>query len=267
MPGHFSFDRLLLRETVMQFRRLIMAALTVGFLASLVLSAAQIFAVNPIIFAAESFEVEEMVEADHDHGSHHHDADAWAPADGSERTSYTLLSNFGAGIGYAAILLALMAQIQQQGLTRLTPAKGLLWGLSGFLAFFLAPGLGLPPEIPGAAAAKIEHRQVWWMMCVFCMIVAMMLLAFAPKKLKALAVLFIIVPYLVNAPHLSGPMFSHPDAAAVTALNALHSKFIVVSALSNIVFWSVLGALAAWALNRWVLADQHNTENGETVAA
>ena len=232
----------------MVFRRIIFNAVVVGALAGLLLSVLQIISVNPIIFAAEAFEVVE-----HDHGSHDHSGEAWAPADGGERTLYTVLSNMLAGVGFASVILALMSQFQLQGLTRLNLAKGVLWGAAGFIAFFVAPGLGLPPEIPGIEASPVEHRQTWWVLAVFGVGAGLLVLAFAPAKFKALGALLIALPYVINAPHPEGPAFTHPDPAAVEALTALHEKFIMMSGVSNLVFWLVLGLVSAWVLNRRVL--------------
>jgi adenosylcobinamide kinase/adenosylcobinamide-phosphate guanylyltransferase len=38
----------------------------------------------------------------------------------------------------------------------------MFWGLAGFAVFTLAPGLGLPPELPAMPAADLLARQVWW---------------------------------------------------------------------------------------------------------
>ena len=35
---------------------------------------------------------------------------------------------------------------------------GLLWGFAGFAVFTLAPGLGLPPELPAMPAAELLPR-------------------------------------------------------------------------------------------------------------
>lgn len=252
----------------MIFRRIILAALLVGFVAGLVLSAAQIAAVNPIIFAAESFEVEGA----HDHGSHDHSEEEWAPADGAERTGYTIVANVLAGIGFSAVILALMSQIQLQGLASVTPLKGLLWGFGGFVAFFVAPGIGLPPEIPGIEAAPVEHRQAWWLLAVVSVGVGLLVLSFAPLKLKALGVVLAALPYLVNIPHHQGAAFAHPDAEAVATLTQLHQQFIIASGFSNFAFWLVLGAVSAWLLKAWVLRDIQldggsGGENSEPIGA
>lgn len=242
----------------MIFRRLIISALLVGLLSGLILSLVQVMAVNPIIFAAESFEVSESEPATHvqhdnsDGHSHTHSEEAWSPNDGAERTLYTMISNVLAGIGFSALLLALMSQLQGQGLARVNLLKGCIWGVAGFLAFFVAPGIGLPPEIPGIEAAVIESRQLWWTITVTGVGVGLLLLFFAPMKLKILGAFSILAPYLMSIPHNDGPAFSHPDPEAVEKLTELHQQFILASGFTNLVFWLALGAISAWALNRFV---------------
>lgn len=189
-----------------------------------------------------------------DHIGHSHDAEAWTPADGGERTFYTFASNILAAIGFAAVLLALMVQTHTQGLTRVTPLKGLAWGGAGFIALFVVPAIGLPPEIPGMEAAAIDNRQGWWMLAVSAAVAGLACLAFAPKKVKALGLVVIAVPYWVGAPHPEGAAITHADTEAVTALTQLHADFVMASALTNLVFWLVLGLLSAYLLSRKLLA-------------
>lgn len=281
----------------MLFRNIVLTALLVGLLTGVLLSILQLVGVTPIIFAAETFETEE-VEATpvaleltegpvlavkpaapaHDHSTHDHHApaeapvvsapvesatpeaadghghvhneEAWAPADGGERTFYTFVSNILAAIGFAAVLLALMAQTHLQGLTRLSPAKGLLWGAAGFIALFVIPAIGLPPEIPGMEAAAIENRQGWWLVAVLSAVVGLACVAFAPLKVKGLGFVIMAIPYFVGAPHQAGPAITHPDPQAVVAMQQLHSDFIVASAATNLMFWLVLGLVSAWLLSR-----------------
>ncbi len=233
----------------MIFRRTIFSSLIIGLIAGLVLSLCQVLSVNPIIFSAETFEIE----SSHDHGSHDHSAEAWSPEEGAERTAYTVLANVFAGTGFAALLLALMSQLQLMAVTRLTLLKGLAWGVAGFTAFFIAPGIGLPPEIPGIEAKPVEHRQTWWLFTVILVALGLMVMAFAPLKYKALGAVSLVLPYLVTIPHHQGPAFSHPDAEAVETLTRLHQEFIVATGLSNLAFWLVLGLASAWLLNVWVL--------------
>ena len=98
----------------MIFTRIIYSAILVGVVTGALLSVMQVLTVDPIIFASESYEVAEpegeaAAAGDDDHG-HSHSHDGWGPEDGAERTLYTVLSNMSAGIGFAAILLALMSQ-------------------------------------------------------------------------------------------------------------------------------------------------------------
>jgi cobalt transporter subunit CbtA len=246
------------------FRRIIYSALLVGFFAGLILTAAQITVVNPVIFAAEAFEIADS-EGGHDHGAHSHSEEAWAPEDGRERTAYTLLSSISGAIGFAVILLALMSQFQLQGLTNVRPGNGVLWGVVGFITFFVAPGIGLPPEIPGVEAAAVEFRQLWWAFTVIAVGIGIGILVFGLPKYKLVGLVSVAMPYIVGAPHISGPEFSHPDPAAVEVLQSLHSQFIMVSGLSNLLLWVVLGVMCAVALNKWVLVGEGST-NGSNAA-
>ncbi|MBV1870650.1 MAG: CbtA family protein [Gammaproteobacteria bacterium] len=234
----------------MLFRRIILNALLVGLVAGVLLSVLQFVAIDDIIIGAEQYEaaVEESAGP----------ISQWEPDDGLQRTALTLVSNVFAGIGFSAVLLALMSQLQSQGIAKLNTFKGFLWGLAGYTAFFAAPGIGLPPEIPGVDAASLQQRQLWWLLAVICVGGGLLLLAFAKNKFKPLGGVSLFIPYLVGAPHHDGPAFSHADLAVIESLNALHHEFILASGLSNLVFWVVLGSACAWALNRWVLVDEYS---------
>ena len=148
----------------MLLRVIIYSALLIGLLVGLLLTGLQSVVVNPIIFASEAYETEEVAPVAaapyaHDHGAHEHNDEAWGPEDGAERLFYTALANVIASIGFAAVLLALMSQTQLQGWTSSSLGKGVLWGLAGFIAFFAASGMGLPPESPGIEAAPLASRQ------------------------------------------------------------------------------------------------------------
>ena len=71
--------------------------------------------------------------------------EGWAPADGFERFAFSVLANIVTGIGFALVLVAVSEFAGGIGNWR----QGIFWGLAGFAAFTLAPGLGLPPELPG----------------------------------------------------------------------------------------------------------------------
>src|SRR5215510_8018985 len=119
------------------FRQILFTAAVAGFLGGALLTLLQnigTVGVVPLILQAETYEnaaETAAVPADATTASHEHEhsADAWAPADGVERLGYTLLTNVVMAVGFALML---------------------------------APSLGLPPEVPGTAAAPLADRQVWW---------------------------------------------------------------------------------------------------------
>lgn len=241
----------------MIFRRTIFSSLFVGLLAGLILSLFQVLTINPIIFEAESFEIEQA----HDHASHDHSEGMWAPSDGIERTVYTVMANAAAGIAFSAILLSLMSQLQLQRVTRLSLIKGAGWGVAGFLVFFVAPGIGLPPEIPGVDAQAIEHRQVWWLLAVISAAAGLLLIAFTPVKFKVAGAVALALPYLIAAPRHEGATFLHPDAEVVATLTRLHHDFIITSGIGSLAFWLVLGVISAWVLNSWILSESNTLDD------
>jgi cobalt transporter subunit CbtA len=260
----------------MIFRSIITHALLLGLVTGIFLSITQHIGVTPIIFAAEAFEQGEEPQQAHAHAEHHddhhdeqahshsHDTEAWAPEDGAERTFYTYVSNVLAAIGFAAVLLALMTQVHLQGhlqgVAKISIGRGLLWGSAGFIALFLVPGIGLPPEIPGIEAAVIGSRQNWWVLAVVSAAVGLGVIAFAPSLYKAGGAVLLALPFLVGAPHPAGPAFTHPDPKVVESLTSLHQQFIIASGISSLMFWLLLGAACAWVLQRWS-HEQQSTQN------
>lgn len=257
----------------MYFRRIVLTSLLIGLVGGLFMTLGQQWLVAPIIFASEQYEggdadpvvadaAADSQAADHPHDGpslatqdHHHDDEAWAPEDGAERFIYSALSNVLAGIGFSALLLAVMCQLQLFGLTRLSSLKGLLWGLAGFGTFFVAPSLGLPPEIPGIEAAPLENRQAWWVATVLATAVGLGVLAFASKWVKLAGIAVLVVPHVVAAPQIVGPEFAHPDPQVVQVLMSLHADFIMATVVTNGVFWLVTGLMSGWVLNRSILKD------------
>jgi cobalt transporter subunit CbtA len=241
----------------MIFSRIIYSAILIGFVGGVLLTSLQIASLNPIIFLAESYladtaETTTGSSDGHSGHSHEHDDEAWVPAHGRERTAYTLLANILASTGFAAMVLALMCQFCLARKGNISWSQGSLWGLAGFTALFLAPTIGLPPEIPGMTAAAVEHRQIWWALCALSVAIGLGILAFAPVRVKATGLLFLAIPYIVGAPQIDAPMFRHPDPSVVQTLVDLHQQFVFISATSNLIFWLVLGLACRFAFNRWL---------------
>lgn len=229
-------------------KRIAQTAGFAGLLAAVVLTLLQSLWVTPLILHAETFEggdpaTEVIIEhshADgeqaHDHGvaGHSHDGEAWAPEDGWQRLLATGLSNLVVAVGFALMLAGLFT-LRAPNQTW----QGLLWGLAGFATFSLAPSLGLPPELPGTAAADLLLRQYWWIGAAASTAVGLALLAFAPHwALRILGLLILAVPHLIGAPH--------PEIHESLVPQAMEHEFILASLLTNVAFWIVLGLLAAW---------------------
>ncbi|MEB0136840.1 CbtA family protein [Actimicrobium sp. CCC2.4] len=186
-----------------------------------------------------------LITAEHSHG-HQHEAAAndgnaethaestqWQPADGFERLFYTTLANVSLAVGFALLLGSVLYLRGSKTNWR----AGLAWGLAGYVVFYVAPSIGLPPELPGADAAPLAARQFWWVLTVASVAAGLALLRFGPLPLKLAGALFLVLPYLVGAPHLStttGDVLSH-----------LTQPFVLATALANGVFWLMLGALTA----------------------
>jgi cobalt transporter subunit CbtA len=229
-------------------RRVLISALVAGLLAGLVTSALQAVTTTPLILQAETFESAAPA-AGHDHAvpagataaaGHVHDEDAWAPADGLERTVYTTVANVVGGIGFA---LLLTAGFVLRG-DRVGGRRGLLWGVAGFAAMTLSPSLGLPPEVPGSVAADLASRQVWWLSAVVTAALGLWLLAFGRSALwKVAGIAVLALPHLVGAPHPHGGEagVAPPELAARFAATS-----IVVSALT----WALIGWLSGTVYER-----------------
>lgn len=218
---------------MLAFRQLMIAALWAGLLAGLLLTLVQRLQVMPVLLQAERYEQQQAPApataplADHD------DAHAaWQPADGWQRIFFTAVANTGLAIGFALLLgVAMLLRGREKNWRR-----GLLWGAAGFAVFFVAPSLGLPPEVPGTAAAQLGDRQAWWLIAVLATGAGLALLVFAGKTpVKLLGALLLLLPHLIGAPQ--------PLVASSAAPAALAQTFVYATALANAAFWLVLGAL------------------------
>ena len=250
----------------MIFSRIIYSSIVIGLVAGMLLTSLQIAGLKQIIVEAESYEAQAAeVLAGHGNSSHsdhdHSDQapaddgradDFWAPAQGLERNAYSFLANVLASTGFGAIMLALMNQFQLPRKGNISWGQGSLWGLAGFATLFVAPAIGLPPEIPGAvSSAPLEHRQLWWALAVLSVAIGLGIFAFAAVRFKALGLLFLVIPYIVGAPQVDTPMFQHADPSVTQALFNLHQRFVVISTVVNLIFWLSLGLCCRFVFNRW----------------
>ena len=240
------------------FRNVVFIAAAAGLVAGVLLAAMQSFATVPLVLQAETFvtgggghdhshdgaAAHEHATADGDAAAangHHHDEDAWAPADGFERFAYNVLANVVTGFGFALVLAAVS---ELAGGIR-GWRQGLTWGFAGFAVFTLAPGLGLPPELPAMPAADLVGRQVWWTATVIATAAGLGLVAIRGSLFWSLVgVALIVAPHVVGAPQPASYDTAVPDE--------LHHRFVVAVTVTNLLFWLVLGGLAGAVRSRFL---------------
>ena len=260
-------------------KRIISAAVFAGLIAGLCLTILQLWQVSPLIRQAEVVEnakatleqrehrqANEQVEehehahadatalaptpsehqAAHQHGSAPHDSLAtdqqataqWQPADGTERLLYTMLANVSLAVGFGLLLAAaIFLRGGKPGWL-----AGLGWGVAAYIVFFVAPSIGLPPVPPGAEAAPLAARQLWWISTAAASAVGLALLCFARLPWKVLGVVALLLPFIAGAPQA-------PTADGGIPIALAHA-FVMATALANGIFWLVLGALTAQCMKR-----------------
>lgn len=240
------------------FRNVVFVAAIAGLLAGIVMTALQTFSTVPLIHQAEVFE---KAGGGHEHAAaatdpattepaaaeppmtavpvHEHDAEAWEPSEGFERYAYTVLANLVTGVGFGLLLVAASEFAGGIGSWR----TGVLWGLAGFAVFTLAPGLGLPPELPAMPAAELAGRQLWWWATVVATAAGLALIAFRGTALYSL-----IGVALISAPHIVGA--PQPVSYEGPIPEGLHHQFVVAVTITNLVFWVVLGGIVGVVRNR-----------------
>ncbi len=222
----------------MSFSKIFSTAALASLFAGILLTLVQQVGVIPSILEAEKYEtttpaaIEKSITSQ-DHGnSHGHEgaAEAWGPQDGIERTFFTLAANILIAMGFA-LLLGAASSLRGYNMSW---KSGLLWGLAGYAIFFVAPSLGLAPELPGTEAAALQTRQIWWFATATSTAGGLALMVFAPNYLlKGIGIIALVVPHLVGAPH--------PDIPVALAPQELITTFIIATAIANAVFWLTLG--------------------------
>ncbi|PZU93943.1 MAG: cobalt transporter [Chelatococcus sp.] len=226
--------------------RVLTVSLLAGLLAGLVIAALQHVTTTPLILKAETYEAALRLQAPshaafsgearivlaHGGAGHegHDEGDGWKPQDGLQRTAFTGLVTIGTAIGFAALLLAGM--IAAGG--AIDERRALIWAACGFLAFGLVPATGLAPELPGAASAALKERQIWWL--ATALVTAGGLFVFLTMEqpwLRVLAIVAILLPHVVGAPHPAEP------ASRVPAEIAAH--FAALSLAVQAALWLATG--------------------------
>jgi cobalt transporter subunit CbtA len=243
------------------FRSIVFASVIAGFIVGLIVTVVQQFGTVPLILKAEVFEKAAETHqhdapaaaqpaaaghdhADHDHAAHDHGAGAWEPRDGFERNAYTAAANILTAIGFALLLAGFFAVRSGATGAIVSWHEGLLWGLARFAVFTLAPGLGLPPELPGVPAASLLSRQIWWLAAVLATAGGLAMIVFRRSVPAAIAgVILLTLPHLIGAPELSNIETNVPSS--------LTHQFVTAVTMTSLVFWTLLGGLTSAVLARF----------------
>ena len=223
------------------FGKIGVGAVLAGFGAGLIAALLHFAWVQPLLLQAELYETGALTHFGG--GVMGHGADGHAHAHGMgtafagdlARNGLTVLFTALIYLGYALLLAAAMGLAAERGV-RIDARRGLIWGAAGFVAVQLAPAMGLPPELPGMAAAEITPRRIWWALTVACTAAGLGLLAFGRGWAQwGPALGLLLLPHLVGAPHphdLFGP--TPPEVASQFAARVLGV---------GLVAWVCLGGL------------------------
>ena len=235
------------------FRLILFSAVIAGGIVGLAVTAVQHLGTVPLILKAEVYEraseassAQSHPAAEHaqdQHAQHEHSEDAWTPQNGLERTAFTAAANILTAIGFGLVLCGIFA-VRGPG----DWYEGLLWGLAGFVVFTVAPGLGLPPTLPGVPAADLEARQLWWIVTAASTAAGLALLFFKRSPLTAIIALCLLaLPHIIGSPQ---PADAHTDVP-----QALSRQFIAAVTFTSLFFWSLLGSLTSIAYRRLSTAE------------
>jgi cobalt transporter subunit CbtA len=226
------------------FRTMVLVAAFAGVIAGLGMTVAQQLTTVPLILKAEVFEHAEEAKTatqhQHEDGTVHEHGEGWAPADGFERTAFTLAANVITGIGFALLLIA----VSELAGGIIGWRQGVMWGLAAFAVFTLAPGLGLPPELPAMPAAELGPRQLWWIGTVAASASGLALIVYG-RSVPAIigGVALLVAPHIIGAPQ--------PISYESPIPEGLHHSFVVAVVITTLVFWVLLGGLAGYFRERF----------------
>lgn len=237
-------------------KRLFTSALFAGLTAGLIAALLQFFLMEPLILQAEMYESGEVVHFagvpgisdDHHAGDqtaqdHAHSAKTTGTEDGlTTRFGLAFFTDFIVFVGWGLMMVAGFALAEIYG-RRVSVTAGLLWGGAGFVAVQLAPGVGLPPELPGTPAADLQARQIWWIATALLSAGAMALFAYGQSVgFVLLGSALLVLPHLIGAPHL--------DTFSGLAPPELASEFVARSFAVSMAAWITLGLAAGYFWNR-----------------
>jgi cobalt transporter subunit CbtA len=207
-------------------QRVLAIGLIAGLVAGLAIAALQHVTTTPLILAAEVYETAQ-------HGHQEPASEGWKPAEGFERTAATSVADIATASGYALILLALMLVAGDA----IEPRRAVAWAACAFAATGLATGLGLAPQLPGAAETDLAMRQLWWVATAAATGLGLFALLRRDEWVaKVIGAALIAAPHLIGAPNPATPQSTVPAELA--------ARFAASSLSVQAATWILAGALA-----------------------
>lgn len=235
--------------------RLFTSALFAGLIAGLIAVLLQFTLVEPLILEGEEYETgnkshfggvlvlnEALEPAGSDAGEAGEPENEEEPQNLLKRYSLAFFADFIVFGGWGLIMVAGFAVADRFG-RKVSVKDGLLWGIAGFTAVHMAPGIGLAPELPGTPAAELELRQIWWVTTVIATALALALFAYGRSAVFiAIGVLLLVAPHVIGAPRLA--------EYAGLAPPELSGEFVARSLAVSMAVWATLGLAAGYFWNR-----------------
>jgi cobalt transporter subunit CbtA len=222
--------------------RILAAGLVGGVAGGAVIAGVQSVTTIPLILQAETYETaaaarETLVHLAHAGGAHATVAATTAFDPG--RFALTLVATVAVATGYAWMLLAAMFARREV----ITARSVLPWAVAAFFAAGLAPALGLAPELPGAAAADLTARQIWWAATVIASAAGLAAIFIGRTPLWiALGIAALAIPHLAGAPH--------PAEVASRVPAELAARFAAASLVVQALMWILPATIAGYVVAR-----------------
>lgn len=218
--------------------RFLISALFAGACAGVIAALLQYVFVQPVLLHAELYEGGDLVHFGAEPVSAHPEL----PGFDAVRDGLSIVFTMLIYTGYALMMVAAMGLAEERG-AQINARTGIVWGVAGFVAFHLAPGFTLAPEVPGVAAADVGARQIWWFATVGTAAVAMWLVAFGQNWVAwGIAAILLAAPHVIGAPEPD--TFTGPVPTEIAALYAARALGVGLAA------WVLLGMFAGYFWQR-----------------
>lgn len=219
--------------------RILAGGLIGGIAGGIVVGAIESVTTTPLILHAEQFETTDVASAAQILLAHVHSGEAAAEGGDAMRTILTYTASVIVAVGFAWMLLAAMFVKGAE----ITARSVIPWAVAGFVATGLAPAFGLAPELPGAYAAELELRQIWWVGTAVATALGLAAIFFGRHVVWSIVgVGLIVLPHVIGAPH--------PDDMGSPVPAELAAQFVSASLVVQALMWVVPAVIAGFAIER-----------------